>query len=151
MTVRIQLETVLPLAPAEAFDLSRDIGLHLESMTASGETVVAGRSSGLIGEGEHVAWRGRHLGVPFTLMSRITEFDRPHRFVDESIAGPFRRLRHEHRFTAHADGTLAIDDITFEAPFGMIGRLVERSILERYMRELIASRNARLVEVARRP
>lgn len=150
MTVRVRLETVLPMALAEAFDLSRDIGLHVDSMRASGEIVVAGRSSGLIDEGEHVAWRGRHFGVSFTLMSRITEFDRPRRFVDESIAGPFRRLRHEHRFTPHAEGTLAVDDIEFQAPFGIIGRLVERAVLERYMRELIAARNAHLVAVASR-
>jgi ligand-binding SRPBCC domain-containing protein len=150
MTVRLHLETIIPLPPAAAFDLSRDIGLHLQSMRATGETVVAGRSSGLIGEGEHVAWRGRHLGIPFTLMSRITAFDPPHRFVDEAIAGPFRRLRHEHRFLPHDRGTLAIDEIEFDAPFGLVGRLVERLVLERYMRDLIGTRNAHLVELARR-
>lgn len=150
MTVHLRLETILPLGPSEAFDLSRDVGLHLDSMLSTKETVVAGRRSGLLANGEHVAWRGRHFGVTFTLMSRLTEVDRPTCFVDEEIAGPFRRLRHEHRFEPHADGTLVIDTITFSAPFGPLGRLVERIVLERYMRDLISARNAHLLDVARR-
>ena len=122
-------------------------------MRASGERIVAGKSGGLIGPGEFVAWRARHLGVPFTLMSRITAFDSPRLFVDEEIAGPFRRLRHEHRFVDRGEHCLMIDDITFAAPFGVLGRLAERFVLERYLRELIASRNRHLLAAAlgRRP
>jgi ligand-binding SRPBCC domain-containing protein len=150
VTVHLRLETVLPLGSAEAFDLSRDVELHLDSLLSTGETVVAGRRSGLLEQGEHVAWRGRHFGIPLTLMSRLTQVERPTRFVDEEIAGPFRRLRHEHRFEPHSAGTRVIDDITFEAPFGSLGRLVERVVLERYMRDLICGRNAHLLAVARR-
>jgi ligand-binding SRPBCC domain-containing protein len=150
MTVQFRLETVLPLAPAEAFDLSRDVGLHLDSLRSTRERVVAGRRAGLLDRGEHVAWRGRHFGVPFTLMSRLTEVDRPTLFVDEEIAGPFRRLRHEHRFESHPEGTRVTDVITFEAPFGSLGRLVETVVLERYMRDLISARNAHLLAVAQR-
>ncbi|RWZ49657.1 cyclase [Labedella phragmitis] len=149
MTVHLRLETVVPLTPGQAFDLSRDVGLHLDSLVATRETVVAGRRSGLLQQGEHVAWRGRHLGVPFTLMSRLTTVDYPRLFVDEEIAGPFRRLRHEHRFEPHRDGTLVTDDITFAAPLGPLGRLVEKVVLEKYMRGLISARNAHLLVVAR--
>jgi ligand-binding SRPBCC domain-containing protein len=59
-------------------------------------------------------------------------------------------LRHEHRFESHPEGTRVIDVITFEAPFGALGRLVERVVLDRYMRDLISARNAHLLTVARR-
>jgi ligand-binding SRPBCC domain-containing protein len=149
VTVRLRLETVLPVQPADAFDLARDLDAHLSSMRASGERIVAGRSGGLIGPGESVAWRARHLGLPFTLMSRITAFEPGVLFVDEQIAGPFRRLRHEHRFVDHDGGCLMTDDITFEAPLGALGRLAERLVLDRYMRDLIETRNRHLLAAAR--
>lgn len=155
MTVRLHLETVLSVSRERAFDLSRDLDAHLASMRESGERIVAGRPGGLIGPGESVAWRARHLGLPFTLMSRITVYERPNRFVDEEIAGPFRRLRHEHRFDDASVGgrerCLMTDDITFDAPFGVVGRLVERVVLERYMLELIEARNRHLVAAASGP
>lgn len=150
MTVHLHLETVLPVGTDTAFDLARDLDAHLDSMRSSGERIVGGRGGGRIEGGEHVAWRARHLGLPFTLVSRITEFERPTIFVDEEVAGPFRRLRHEHRFSAHGDGCLMTDDIVFDAPFGFVGRISERLVLEHYMRELIVSRNRHLVIAARR-
>ncbi|RUQ99220.1 SRPBCC family protein [Labedella endophytica] len=149
MTVRLHLETVLPVPPGVAFDLARDLDAHLASMRSSGERIVAGRTGGLIGAGEFVAWRARHLGLPFTLMSRITAFEEGEMFVDEEIAGPFRSLRHEHRFSGHPDGCLMTDHIVFQAPFGPMGRVAERFVLERYMRELIEERNRHLVGAAR--
>ena len=51
-------------APPEAcFDLLRSIDLHLESMLASDERAVGGRTSGLICGGEEVTWEARHFGV----------------------------------------------------------------------------------------
>lgn len=45
------------------FDAVRDIDLHLSSLKHTGERTVGGRTSGLIGLGETVTWRARHLGV----------------------------------------------------------------------------------------
>ena len=39
-------------------------------------------TSGIIGLGETVTWRSRHLGVTWTMTTLISEMDRPHRFVD---------------------------------------------------------------------
>lgn len=150
MTVHLHLETLLPVGADTAFDLARDLDAHLDSMRSSDERIVGGRRTGLIDEGEHVAWRARHLGSTFTLMSRITRVERPALFVDEEIAGPFRRLRHEHRFSSYGDGCLMTDDIVFEAPFGVVGRIIESLVLERYMRDLIVSRNTHLVRAAGR-
>jgi ligand-binding SRPBCC domain-containing protein len=34
------------------------------------------------------------------MTSRITEWSRPERFVDEQVRGPFAAFRHEHLFEA---------------------------------------------------
>jgi ligand-binding SRPBCC domain-containing protein len=76
------------------------------------------------------------------MTSRITELDRPHRFVDEQVRGPFRRFRHEHLFQRQEAHTLMIDRLDFDAPVGPLGRLVERVLLERYLRKLIEERGS---------
>ena len=51
-------------APAlQVFDAARDIDLHLSSLKHTGERAVGGKTSGLIGPGETVTWRARHLGA----------------------------------------------------------------------------------------
>src|SRR5947208_31425 len=93
-------------APIEkCFDLSVDIDVHQSSMAASGERAVSGVTGGLIGLGEEVTWRARHLGVWWRVTSRITAFDRPRSFVDEMTQGPFPRFRHEHRFEQDGERT----------------------------------------------
>jgi ligand-binding SRPBCC domain-containing protein len=140
----------MPVDQQTAFDLSLSIDAHLESFQASGERAVNGVTAGVIGLGEFVTWRARHFGITWTMTSIITEWDRPRRFVDEQRKGPFRSFRHEHRFESVEHGTRLIDDVEFEAPFGVLGRAVERLVLARYMRRLIDVRNAFLVTGATR-
>jgi ligand-binding SRPBCC domain-containing protein len=122
-------------APVErCFDLSRSIDLHLESMIASKEQAVDGVTSGLIGGGQEVSWQARHFGVQWRMTSRITEFDPPHRFVDEMVRGPFAAFRHEHQFHAAPGGTRMTDVITFRMSLGPVANLPVGLYLRRLMR-----------------
>jgi len=130
-------------APVEAcFELSLTVEAHTASMGDSGEQAIGGVTTGLMGPGDQVTWRARHFGVPFTMTSAITEYDSPHRFVDEQVRGPFRSWRHEHVFAPVPDGTLMTDRVEFASPAGPIGRLVNRLVLTRYMTALLEERNA---------
>jgi ligand-binding SRPBCC domain-containing protein len=128
----------------ELFDLARSIDAHKDSMAQSREEAVAGVMSGLISLGQEVTWRAWHFGVPIRMTSRITEMQAPFYFVDEQAKGPFRRFRHVHEFTEDSGGTVMVDRIEFEAPFGPIGRLAEKLVLARYLQELIGQRNQHL-------
>jgi ligand-binding SRPBCC domain-containing protein len=129
----------------ELFDLARDISLHEESQAAAGEKATAGVIDGLIGPGQEVTWKARHFGIPFSLTSRVIEFEFPRRFVDEQTRGPFRSFRHEHIFEADGSGSVMIDRVNFSAPFGVLGLLAERLVLAKYMRRVIEDRSAFLV------
>ncbi|QGG96691.1 SRPBCC family protein [Actinomarinicola tropica] len=150
MTVEFENVTTIAAPIEVVFDLSLDIDAHLASMADSGERAIAGTTSGLIGLGETVTWRARHFGIPFTMTSKVTEWDRPHRFVDEQIRGPFRSFHHEHRFEASESTTVMTDRIRFDAPLGPIGRVVEHLVLGRYLRTLIAARGQYLKGEAER-
>ncbi|KJC63995.1 Polyketide cyclase / dehydrase and lipid transport [Agreia bicolorata] len=124
----------------EMFDLARSIDSHTRSQAASGEKAVAGVTDGLIGLGQDVTWSARHFGIVFRLTSKVTEFDAPHRFVDEQTKGPFLSFRHEHRFEPASGGSVMVDRVEFVAPFGPLGRLVEKVALAPYLRRLIEER-----------
>lgn len=146
MTATFTEVTRVACPPEVLFDLSLSIDAHLASMRSSGERAVGGVTSGIIGLGESVTWRARHFGVVWTMTSRITALDRPHGFVDEQVGGPFRSFRHEHVFDADGDGTRMTDVVTLRSP--LLGPVVEPLLLRPYLRRLIRSRNAALVEMA---
>ncbi len=130
--------------PAEAlFDVSLSIDEHVASMGESGERAIGGVTAGTISLGETVTWRARHFGIWFTMTSQITSLERPHRFVDEQVRGPFRSFHHEHRFARESDVTTMTDTITLASP--VFGRVAERIILVPYLRRLIRIRNAHLL------
>ena len=140
MSSSFTVVTMTSHSASDLFDLSLDIGAHVESMARSGESAVAGVTSGPVALGESVTWRARHLGVWFRLTVAITALDRPRRFVDEQTRGPFRSFRHEHTFDTTASGdTVMTDRVTLGSP--VFGRPVERMLLVPYLRRLIVRRN----------
>ena len=149
--IEFERTTILPIAPDAAFDLSLSIDAHVASMAHSDERAVAGVTAGTIGRDEFVTWRARHFGVTWTMTSRVTVWDRPHRFVDEQVKGPFTSFWHEHVFTPVAGGTQLHDRVRFVAPLGPLGTIAERLVLGRYMPHLIDVRNEFLLATAQRP
>ena len=147
MTVSFVCTTRTALPVAELFDRARNIDAHKESMARSREEAVGGVTTGLISLGEEVTWRAWHFGLPLRMTSRITEMEPGRRFVDEQVRGPFRRFRHVHEFSGDPAGATMVDRIEFEAPLGALGRVVEKLVLARYLRQLIESRNRYLAGV----
>lgn len=141
--------TTFIAAPADrVFDLSRSIDLHKESMSRHKEEAIAGTRFGLIEKDESVTWKARHLFKTRMLRSRITEMVKPDYFIDEQAEGDFRMMKHAHHFKPCDNGTIMIDIIEFEAPYGFVGSLCNRMFLTRYMRKLIEQRNRTIKEFA---
>ena len=120
-TIRVATDIGAP--PPRCFDLARSVDAHVESATGTGERAIAGVTNGLLGLGDEVVWRARHLGVKQVLASRITAFDRPHRFQDSMVRGTFARLVHDHLFVATPNGTQMVDVLDYAAPWGPLGWL----------------------------
>jgi hypothetical protein len=146
----IRIQTLIAAPPEVCFDLAREIDLHVASHAASGESAVGGRTSGLIGPGETVTWRARHLGRWRALTAQMTAFDRPRHFQDRMIEGPFRAWIHDHHFRPVEGGTVMTDEVEFSAPFGPLGRLVERLYLTGYLRDLLEHHHRHLRAEAER-
>jgi predicted metal-dependent HD superfamily phosphohydrolase/ligand-binding SRPBCC domain-containing protein len=144
----IDLSCAISAPRSRVFDLARSIDLHRESTAQTRETAIGGVTSGLIALGESVTWRARHFGIWQTLTSQITGFDAPAHFRDSMIRGAFRRFDHDHFFT-EADGVTTMRDVfTFISPYGIVGRAIDRLVLTRHMRHLLAQRQAVIKAVA---
>lgn len=147
---KVVVETVIGIPVPACFDLARDIDVHCRSAADTHERAVAGVATGLIGPGETVTFEAVHFGIRQRLTAKITEYDRPHRFVDEMAQGAFKRLRHTHEFESAETGTLMRDTIEWEAPLGWIGRIADRLFLERHMQRFLERKNQKLKEIAER-
>ena len=91
--------------------------------------------------GTLIDYRIRLRGVPMRWQSEITEWEPPHRFVDEQRRGPYRLWVHEHTFTAQDGGTLA-RDIVHYAVLG--GAIVQRLFVASELKRIFDYRNAAL-------
>lgn len=144
----ILLETYIN-APVEiVFDLSRSVDLHKASMKKHKEEIVDGVQRGLMKEGDTVTWRARHFFKTRTLKVKLTELYPPVFFADRMLEGDFKKMRHEHYFKTVNEGTLMIDEFTFESPFGLLGKMVNRLFLTNYMKTLLCQRNDVIKRIA---
>lgn len=140
----IHLTTFIAAPIERVFDLSRSISLHKASMSKFGERPIGGRMDGLIEKDETVTWEARHFFKKRVLTSRITEMKRPFLFIDEQVKGDFASLRHEHIFKQIENGTIMIDQFSYQLPYGGLGRMVNRLFLEKYLTKLLTERNEML-------
>jgi len=138
----IHLTTFIEAPVERVFDLSRNISLHKLSMEDTGEEAVAGVTSGLINQEDTVTWKAKHLFKKRFFTSKIIEMKPYEKFTDKMIKGDFVSFSHEHFFKPVENGTIVIDIINFETPYGFFGKLVNQFFLNSYLEKLIVNRNA---------
>ena len=144
----IHLTTFIAAPVERVFDLSRSINLHQISTASTYERAVAGIVTGLINENETVTWEAKHLFKTRQFTSRISVMKRPTYFIDEMTKGDFKSFKHEHHFKSVGNGTIMIDQVNFESPFGIIGKWMNGLYLKNYLEKLIGSRNNVIKEYA---
>lgn len=144
----IHLTTFIAAPVNIVFDLSRHIGMHIESMASHKEEAVAGTRFGLIEKEETVTWKARHLFKNRILRVKIAEMIKPQMFTDEQLQGDFREMKHEHHFKPCDNGTILIDLFHFKSPYGVVGEWFNSLYLTRYMRRLLEKRNQAIKEFA---
>lgn len=144
----IKLETFIHAKPQLVFDLSRSIDLHQTSMDHTNEKAIAGTTTGLINEGETVTWTAKHFFKTRMLKVHITQMDPYDFFEDEMLEGDFKIMKHKHIFKPEGRSTKMTDDFLYEAPYGVIGKILCYVFLTAYMKALLMQRNRVIKEYA---
>ena len=144
----LRLITKINASKKVVFDLSRNIDVHQTSASKTNEKAIDGVTSGLINFNETVTWRGKHFGFYLTHKSRITAMNLYDYFVDEMEEGTFKFFKHEHSFIEKEGKTVMIDNLHYETPFGIIGKLLDTFLLKKHLLNFIIDRNKILKELS---
>lgn len=144
----IRLSTAIRAPASRCFDLARSVEFHVVTATETEERAVAGRTTGLLEDGDVVTWRAKHFGLRQRMTVRMSGFDRPRWFQDAMVKGAFRRMIHDHHFDEVDCVTTMLDAFDFTSPLGPLGRVVDALVLERHMRAFLTVRAAILREAA---
>ncbi len=136
-------------APIEVvFDLARSLRFHELSTTWTRERVISKHDRDLLDKGDVVTFEAVHLGVRQRLTAKVFLLTYPSHFQDVMLEGAFARLVHDHRFDKRDDGTRMTDELLFEAPYGVLGRIVGSLFLTGYMRRFLERRGKALKAAA---
>ena len=145
---KIHLTSFIAAPIERVFDLSRSINLHQISTASTHEKAIDGVMTGLINKNETVTWQAKHLFKTRQFTSKITEMKSPEFFIDEMVKGDFKSFHHEHHFKAATNGTIMIDLINFETPYGNFGKIVNSIFLKSYLEKFLIKRNQVIKEYA---
>jgi ligand-binding SRPBCC domain-containing protein len=137
----IHLTTFIGAPVERVFDLCRNISLYKISMQHTSHRAVSGVTSGLISLGETVTWKGKHLFKTRLFTSKIIEMTPYEKFTEKMIRGDFLSFQHEHFFKPANNGTIIIDMINYEIPYGFLGNLLNRFYIHAYLEKIIIHRN----------
>lgn len=144
----IHLVTEINAPIKRCFDLSCSIDLHMITTSKTKERAIAGRTTGLVEEGDTVTWEATHFRKRQRLGSKITSVKSPTYFADEQIFGAFKRFHHEHIFEEQEGKTIMTDKFDYTAPMGILGKLANLLFLKDYMKGFLKQRNLIIKEFA---
>ncbi|WP_349293627.1 SRPBCC family protein [Flavobacterium flavigenum] len=69
-------------------------------------------------------------------------------FVDEMEEGKFKTFKHEHFFKEINGVTIMTDQLHYETPFGIIGKLFDTLFLKKHLIYFLLERNKTLKKIA---
>ncbi|GIW94382.1 MAG: hypothetical protein KatS3mg110_2423 [Pirellulaceae bacterium] len=80
----------------------------------------------------------------------IEIWDPPWRFIDVQEKGPYKTWRHTHRFIQVRGGTELQDEVVYELPLGVVGRVVHEWVVKRDLDAIFDYREKTIREIFER-
>jgi ligand-binding SRPBCC domain-containing protein len=92
-------------------------------------------------EGLMIEYRVRPIfNIPMKWVTEITHVKDQLYFVDEQRKGPYTIWHHEHHFKEVNGGVEMTDIVSYELPFGIIGKIVHPILVKKKLEEIFAYR-----------
>ena len=170
--IEVVHDTALVDAPLERlWALSTRVELVRQTL---GMNIAGGVTSGHVGAGSRVIWKGWKFGLPTEHHTLITGYAAPHTvdaggaerqlhgeaagqrvawFQDSQEKGRFASFHHDHWLRQRTDATGQVstvleDEVHFALPFGPLGDLAAHLIMVPYVKRLVKRRFASLKALA---
>lgn len=91
-------------------------------------------------DGTEIEYRLWWQIFPMKWRSRIRDYVEGSNFADEMLEGPYRRWYHRHQFNEVPGGIEIVDVVSYELPFGPLGRLVHALVVRRQLEAIFEHR-----------
>lgn len=80
------------------------------------------------------------LKIPMEWVTEITHVKDKSFFVDEQRVGPYKLWHHEHHFKEVEGGVEMIDIVSYQPPFGILGKMVHPFLIKPKLEQIFAYR-----------
>lgn len=80
------------------------------------------------------------LNIPLRWITEITHVKYQQYFVDEQRKGPYKIWHHEHHFKEVQGGVEMTDIVSYELPFGILGKMAHPLVVKKKLDQIFAYR-----------
>lgn len=134
-------ESLIRASPERVFAF-HELPDAFQRLTPPGEHVKIIQPASSLRVGERATVELKALGLfKVRWIAQHTSYDPPRMFEDVQVKGPFRSWRHRHLVIPHEEGAILRDEIAFEAPMGIAGRLLAPALIIPRLKTLFAYRH----------
>jgi ligand-binding SRPBCC domain-containing protein len=142
-TYQFKFEQNLPIPLAEAWDffssplnLSKIIPAKVNLIITSNFTADTKIYPGML-----ISYKVSPIaGIKMNWVTEITHVKDHIYFVDEQRTGPYAMWHHEHHFKEINGGVHMTDILTYAIPYGIIGQLANKILVDKEIKDLFAYR-----------
>ena len=76
------------------------------------------------------------LGIKTTWVTEITHIKTGVYFIDEQRIGPYKLWHHQHFLKGYAKRTWMSDIVSYQPPFGMVGDMINKFLIQKKLKEI---------------
>ncbi|MDO9153773.1 MAG: SRPBCC family protein [Paludibacter sp.] len=87
------------------------------------------------------------LGIPTNWITEITHVKDKSYFVDEQRVGPYQLWHHQHIIMPTKNGVLMKDIVSYQPPFGLLGRIANTLVIKNKLNEIFDYRTQVLEKI----
>lgn len=87
------------------------------------------------------------LGIKTNWVTEITHVEEGKYFVDEQRVGPYKIWHHQHFLESTPKGTLMRDIVSYMPPFGVLGSIANKILIEQKLAEIFDYRSKILIQL----
>jgi len=139
--MRFVKQSVIRASPRLVFEFHEQPDV-LSLLTPRSENARVIQSAKISEVGTQAIIEARILGpIKTRWIAEHTIYDPPRLFEDIQVKGPFRCWRHRHIVEPYFDGAILRDEIDYEPPLGLLGRLVAPILIQKRLEKLFDYRH----------
>lgn len=139
--MRYVKESTIRATPRAVFDFHESPDA-LTQLIPPWENVRVVESAGSLRPGSRVVLKGRKGIMPMKWVAVHTEYAPPHLFADKQESGPFSYWYHRHHILDDGrGGTILRDEVEFQPPLGIVGRVLGGWFILRQLEKMFTYRH----------